>query len=243
MSANVTTETLGLHVRDLDAGYGAATVIREVSFDVAAGEALAVVGRNGMGKTTLLKAIMGHAGRTTGTVRVGDSDVTGRPAHRIVRLGVGYAAQEGNLFTDLTVAENLQAATMHLPRGHTAKRREEVLAYFPVLTNRLWQTAGTLSGGEQKMLVLSLALLREPRLLIIDEISDGLQPSVVDTVGDVLRAERERRGISLLMAEQNVDLSLRVADRVAVLKLGRIVSTVDSTAEGVRDHLMKELAP
>lgn len=132
---------------------------------------------------------------------------------------------------------------MHLPRGHTAKRREEVLAYFPVLTNRLWQTAGTLSGGEQKMLVLSLALLREPRLLIIDEISDGLQPSVVDTVGDVLRAERERRGISLLMAEQNVDLSLRVADRVAVLKLGRIVSTVDSTAEGVRDRLMKELAP
>lgn len=242
MSAD-TAETLDLHVRDLDAGYGAATVIHGVTFDVAPGEALAVVGRNGMGKTTLLKAIMGHAGRAAGAVRVGGADITGRAPHRIVRLGVGYAAQEGNLFADLTVAENLQAATMHARRGHKAERREEVLAYFPVLEKRLWQTAGTLSGGEQKMLVLALALLREPRLLIIDEISDGLQPSVVDTVGDVLRAERERRGTSLLMAEQNVDLSLRVADRVAVLKLGRIVSTVDSAAGGVRDRLMKELAP
>jgi ABC-type branched-subunit amino acid transport system ATPase component len=228
-------------VSDLRAGYGSATIVDGIDLAVADGEAVAVVGRNGMGKSTFVKAILGLIARKGGSVAIGGRDVAGWATHRIVRLGVGYAPQEENLFGDLSVADNLDVGWA---RGRvTEARRGEILDHFPVLAQRLRQFAGTLSGGEQKMLVLARALLMGPDLLVLDEISDGLQPAVVAQVQQLLAAERERAGLTVVMVEQNLDLSLAVADRVAVMKLGRLVFEAASDQEGVHDELTAQLAP
>jgi branched-chain amino acid transport system ATP-binding protein len=230
-----------LRVEQLSAGYGSATVIRGVDLTLARGEALALVGRNGMGKSTFLKALLGYLASTTGGVRIAGHDVHGWSTARIVRCGVGYAPQEEALFGDLTVAENLEANMAG--RTASAVRRQTVLDYFPVLQRRLRQHAGTLSGGEQKMLILARTLLSDAPLLLIDEISAGLQPAMVATVERALRWERETRGTTILMVEQNLDLSLRLADRVAVMKLGQLVFDAPADQTGLRDRLLLELAP
>ncbi len=231
---------MNLAVRDLRAGYGSAVIVDGVSFDLPAHGALAIVGRNGMGKSTLLKALTGYLKPMTGTVTLGDRSITGTATYRLARIGVAYTPQEQSLFGDLSVAENLSIGTS---RRAQPELRDEILSYFPVLRERLRQRAGTLSGGEQKMLTLAKALTMQPDVLLLDEISDGLGPAVVTAVGDVLSTLRERLGCTILMVEQNLDLSLRVADRVAVLKLGRIIFERDVAAEGVRDELLKQLAP
>ena len=146
---------------------------------------MAIVGRNGMGKSTLLRAL-GYLPATKGRIELDGADVSGWPTHRIVRLGLAYGPQEGALFANLSVGENLEAV-----RG-TPRRRESVLRYFPILGQRLGQLAGTLSGGEQKMLVLARALISEPALLVLDEISAGLQPTMVASIEEALRQERAR---------------------------------------------------
>jgi ABC-type branched-subunit amino acid transport system ATPase component len=227
-------------VDELSAGYGSATIVRGVSFEVPEHRAVAIVGRNGMGKTTLLKAVLGYLRPTGGRVEIGGRDVTRWPTHRIVRTGVSYAPQEHTLFGDLTVGENL---TVGRGRKCPPELRSAVLDYFPVLAERLRQRAGTLSGGEQKMLTLAKALVADPDVLVLDEISDGMQPAVVTAVGAALRWARERRGCTILMVEQNLDLSLAVADRVGVLKLGQLVYENAAAAENVRDELVTQLAP
>jgi urea transport system ATP-binding protein len=229
-----------IQVADLRAGYGSATILDGIGFDVPEHGALAVVGRNGMGKSTLLKAMMGYLKPSRGSVTVAGQNVTGWPTYRITRLGVAYAAQEQSLFGDLSVDENL---TVGKGRRCPAALREEVLEYFPVLGKRLRQRAGTLSGGEQKMLTLAKALVSEPDILVLDEISDGLGPAVVSSVGTALRSLRERHGCTILMVEQNLDLSLEVADRIAVLKLGSLIFEKDAEEPGLRDELVTQLAP
>ncbi|MFN0121945.1 MAG: ABC transporter ATP-binding protein [Blastocatellia bacterium] len=228
-----------LEVEKLSGGYGLTIVVREVSFTLPQGEALAIVGRNGMGKTTLLRAILGYLDTVSGVVRLGQASVLGWPAFRIIRQGIAYAPQEESLFGELTVAENLRSAVIGKPR--TSPRLTEMLAAFPRLGERMRQRAGTLSGGEQKMLILARALLAEPRLLVLDEISGGLQPAMVRHVRDVLRAERERQGTTILMVEQNLDLSLAIADHIAVMKPGRLL-TQCAANESERPRLLKELA-
>ena len=227
-------------VSGLRAGYGSATILEDVGFGVPDHGAFAVVGRNGMGKSTLLKTVMGYLKPSTGTVTVAGRDVTGWPTYRITRLGVSYAAQEKSLFGELSVEENLSVG-----KGRRCPRevRDEVIGYFPVLGERLGQKAGTLSGGEQKMLTLAKALVAVPDLLVLDEISDGLGPAVVSAVGAALRSLRERHGCTILMVEQNLDLSLEVADRIAVLKLGSLIFERDSGDPGLRDELVTQLAP
>ena len=155
-------------------------------------------------------------------------------------MGVVYTPQEQSLFGELSVEENLSVGV----GGRCPKDlRDEILSVFPVLGERLRQRAGTLSGGEQKMLTLAKALAMRPELLLLDEISDGLGPGVVTVVGDTLTRLREQFGCTLLMVEQNLDLSLRVADRVAVLKLGSIVFESESTEPGLREGLTEQLAP
>jgi urea transport system ATP-binding protein len=227
-------------VDDLRAGYGSATIVDGVSFEVPAHGALAIVGRNGMGKTTLLKALMGYIRPTRGSVAIGGDEVTRWPTHRIVRRGIAYAPQEQTLFGDLSVGDNLVVGR---GRACPADLRAEVLDYFPVLGERLRQRAGTLSGGEQKMLTLAKALVADPEVLVLDEISDGMQPAVVSAVADALRWMRERRRCTILMVEQNLDLSLAVADRVSVMKLGRLVHEIEAGAAGARDDLVVQLAP
>jgi ABC-type branched-subunit amino acid transport system ATPase component len=225
---------------DITVGYGSATIVQGVSFEVPDCGALAIVGRNGMGKTTLLKALMGYLRPRHGRFRIGDADTTRWSTHRIVRRGVSYAPQEQTLFGELTVGENLAVG-----RGRKCppQLREAVLECFPVLGDRLRQHAGTLSGGEQKMLTLAKALVADPDVLVLDEVSDGMQPSVITVVAEVLRQLREVRGCTMLMVEQNLDLSLAVADRISVLKLGRLVYETDAGEPGAREQLVAQLAP
>jgi branched-chain amino acid transport system ATP-binding protein len=226
-----------LAVENYSGGYGLTIVVRDVSFTLPPGAALAVVGRNGMGKTTLLRGLLGYLNTASGTVRMNDQDTLGWPTFRIIRQGIAYAPQEESLFGDLTVEENLRGATL----GNKAARWTEMLNAFPRLSERLSQRAGTLSGGEQKMLILARALLTEPKLLVLDEISGGLQPAMVQHVCDVLRHERQTRGTTILMVEQNLDLSLAVADNIAVMKLGQFALEC-AADESDRERLTRELA-
>ncbi len=229
-----------VEVGGLRAGYGSAVILDGIAFSVPEHGALAIVGRNGMGKSTLLKSVMGYLKPARGSVAFGGRDVTGWPTYRISRLGVAYAAQEQSLFGELSVDENL---TVGKARRCPPAVRDEVIECFPVLGRRLRQRAGTLSGGEQKMLTLAKALVSEPELLVLDEVSDGLGPAVVSAVGAALRNLRERHGCTILMVEQNLDLSFEVADRIAVLKLGSLIFEQGARQPGLRDELVAQLAP
>ena len=220
-----------LEAKGLWAGYGDAWVVRGIDIEVKTGEVVALLGRNGMGKSTTLKVMMGFLARWRGEVRVLGSEVRGRRPYELARRGVGYIPQERALFQDLTVEENLRLA---MPAG---KPREgavvEVLErWFPRLVQRRRQLAGTLSGGEQKMLLIARALLGRPQLLLIDEISEGLQPMMVERVREILRREREERRIGMLLVEQNVRFALSLADRYAVMELGRTVEAGSASMEG-----------
>ena len=209
-----------LVLEGLTSGYGAASIVKGVSLRVGAGEIVALLGKNGMGKTTLLKTILGLVPPRAGSVQIEGMPVAGLSPARLVALGLGYAPQEQPLFQDLSIRDNLRLALRS--DKQLARALDHVFDYFPFLKDRLRQRAGTLSGGEQKMLILARALMLNPRLLLIDEISEGLQPSVVDRIAVALQDERARNGTSILVVEQNLDFALRLADRWAVLKLGEI---------------------
>jgi ABC-type branched-subunit amino acid transport system ATPase component len=228
-----------LELERFSTGYGQTTIVRELSLAIGDGEAVAVVGRNGMGKSTLLKGVLGYLDRPGGSVRLDGDDISRWPTFRIVRRGVAYSPQEQAIVANLSVGDNLTSGTLTV--RSSAGRRAQVLDYFPLLGRRLRQPAGTLSGGEQKMLILARALLAEPQLLVLDEISAGLQPSVCATVIDALTSERSRRRLTILMVEQNLDMVLRVTDRVAVMKLGILVWE-GPAREDSRDRLTRELS-
>ncbi|MEM7529831.1 MAG: ABC transporter ATP-binding protein [Pseudomonadota bacterium] len=213
-------ETL-LSVHGVSAGYGGATVINDVSLSVSQGEIVTVLGKNGMGKTTLMKTIMGFVRAQSGRIALGQEDVTRRAPHAMARSGVAYAPQEFTIFQDLTVEENLRVG---VPDDRVFKDRVDSLKdVFPRMLERLRQRAGTLSGGEQKMLIMSRAVLARPRLMLVDEISEGLQPTMIERMAEVLRATRAANGTAVLLVEQHLSFALSVADRFAVLKLGQIV--------------------
>jgi ABC-type branched-subunit amino acid transport system ATPase component len=216
------TEAAALQVEGLSSGYGAALVVRGLSLDVAPGEIVAVLGKNGMGKTTLLRTVMGYLHARTGHVRMFGTDMHDRPVHARSRAGVGYIPQEQALFQDLPVRDNLRLGLADDRQMQGALTR--IGALFPFLPARLPQKAGTLSGGEQKMLLLARALMGAPRLLLIDEVTEGLQPSNIDRIAELLRAEAQEQGRAILLVEQHVGFALRIAHRYAVLKGGEKVA-------------------
>jgi ABC-type branched-subunit amino acid transport system ATPase component len=232
-------KTAVLSLRDVTSGYGAVSIVKSVTLDVGAGEIVAVLGKNGMGKSTLLKTILGLVPLRGGAIEVGGVDTTALTPARMIAWGLSYVPQEQTLFQDLTIRDNLRLAA----RSDAAlgPALEQAFGYFPFLKERLKQRAGTLSGGEQKMLILARALMLRPRLLLIDEISEGLQPSVVDRIGAVLREERARDGAAMLIIEQNLDFALRLADRWAVLKMGEIDDEGPSGLEA-RDRVLQHLS-
>ena len=215
----------GLRATGLCAGYGPTPVLFEVDVHVAPGEIVAVLGHNGAGKSTLLKALFGLIAPTAGRVELGGTDVTAAPAHRRVADGIAYSPQQDFVFRDLTVGANLELARFSAARRDDAPTGSQAdpLALFPVLAERTSQLAGTLSGGQQRMLSIAIALLTEPSLILLDEPSLGIAPRLVRETMDVLRGLADDLGIGLLVAEQNVREATRLADRVYVLRRGAVV--------------------
>ena len=211
-----------LELQAVASGYGEAMVLRGVALSIAPGTITALLGKNGMGKTTVLKTAMGYLPKRQGTVKLFGQDVTAWPAHKVARQQVAYSPQEQALFAELSIRDNFRLG-LASDAGFD-ERFASVVEHFPFLSGRLAQLAGTLSGGEQKMLLVARALMARPRLILIDEITEGLQPSVITRLAAALRGERDIRGTAMLIVEQNVGFALQVADRYSVLKRGEIVA-------------------
>jgi urea transport system ATP-binding protein len=214
---------MALQVEGLVSGYGTSEVIRDVSFALAESEVLAIVGKNGMGKTSLLKAVLGFLPAWRGSVKFAGRDVTRMPPHLKRRMGFVFVPQEHALFQDLTIRDNLRLGLLSDDDFEAAL--EHVGQWFPVLTQRLQQRAGTLSGGEQKMLVVARALVAKPVILLLDEVTEGLQPSVVDRLSEVLTRFRQEIGTSMIVIEQHLPFALGIADRYLVLKRGEVAES------------------
>jgi branched-chain amino acid transport system ATP-binding protein len=209
-----------LRVRNLRCGYGSLEVIRGVTFHVAAGETVALIGANGAGKTSLLKAVVGLLSPWSGQVRIAGRDVTGQPPWKAISNETVLVPEGRQIFGDITVRENLVIGGYHNPDRDMVI--EEVLTRFPRLRERLGQLAGTLSGGEQQMLALGRALAARPKILLLDEPSMGLAPLIVKEVFSIIR-ELKDLGITIFLVEQNAVAALGIADRAYVLETGEII--------------------
>lgn len=224
-----------LSLERVASGYGAINIITDLSLSVKMGEIFALMGKNGMGKSTLLKTILGLIGLRAGAIAVDGRSIAGATPASLIASGIAYGPQEQALFQDLSIKDNLRLA---LPSDRALEQGlDHVYRHFPFMKERLAQKAGTLSGGEQKMLILARALMLKPKLLLLDEISEGLQPSVVTRIANALKDERQKNGTTILLVEQNLDFALGIADRWAVLKLGRIDDEGDAAPEARRKIL------
>jgi len=211
-----------LAVQGLDLHYGDAQALADVSLEVAAGEIVAIVGANGAGKSSLIRAIHGIEKPTRGRIVFDGQDIAGGPSHRVCEAGIGHVAEGRQVFPNLSVLENLEmGAAPKRARAAERKTMERVMALFPRLAERRDQAAGTLSGGEQQMLAIGRCLMGQPRLVMFDEPSLGLAPTIVQEVFRIVRRLNEE-GLTILLVEQNVQASLRIAHRGYVLENGRI---------------------
>ena len=214
-----------LEVSELGVRYGAIRAVHDVSLQAGKGELIAVLGANGAGKSSTLKCIAGALKASAGTIRLDGQNVTSAKPERMVRLGVAMVPETRDVFPDLTVSENLILGSYIHRKNRAAVEsdRERMLSLFPRLRERARQAAGTLSGGEQQMLVIARALMSRPKLLLLDEPSLGLAPVIVDTIFDMI-AELKRSGLTIVLVEQNAAKALSVADRAYVMRLGRIAA-------------------
>ncbi len=227
-----------LKTTSLTAAYGTVPVLVGIDLALEEGEILALLGRNGAGKTTLMRTLIGLLKATGGSVSFSGADITNLAPHEIARRGIAYVPQGRGIFPKLSVAENLELGTRSRPDGRSDVPAE-IFDYFPRLKERLSQTAGTMSGGEQQMLAIGRALAGDPKILLLDEPSEGIQPSIVYEIGQFLNRIVAETGISVLLVEQNVDLALATADRCTVMEKGRIVRT-GSVEEMSDETVMRE---
>ena len=226
-----------LAIERLDAAYGGSQVLWGVDLTVPTGQVVCLMGRNGVGKTTLLKAVMGLIPARRGRVAFDGDDVTGWSPDRRARAGIGYVPQGREIFPHLTVAENLRMALLGTGRAHALDR---ALTVFPTLARVLGRKGGVLSGGEQQMLAIGRALLTEPRLLILDEPTEGIQPSIILEIEDAIRRIRDEMGLAVLLVEQYLDFAERLADAYVVMAKGAVVAagaTRDLAPETVQRYL------
>src|SRR5262245_52868075 len=220
-----------LAAEGLRSGYATGDVLQGVGLEVAAGEIVGVLGRNGVGKSTLIRTLIGLLPARSGRIRFKGEDITDEGANLRARRGIGYVPQGRELFPHMSVMDNLRiGAFVNAGRGEFAL--EEVLGWFPFLRERLRQRGGTLSGGQQEMLAIARALVNGPDLMLLDEPSDGVQPSIVQEIGDFLAALVGRKPIGVLLVEQNIDLVQTTAHRAYVMDKGRVVAAI------TRDELL-----
>jgi branched-chain amino acid transport system ATP-binding protein len=222
----VTPRVPMLKIRGLDLFYGDAQALDDVALDVAEGEIVAIIGANGAGKTSLIRTIAGMQRPARGAIAFEGTDITGQPSHRICDRGIGQVAEGRQIFPNMSVLENLEmGAAIKRARAQMRPSLERAFALFPRLAERRRQAAGTLSGGEQQMLAIARCLMGRPRLIMFDEPSLGLAPLVVRDVFAVISRLNREEGLTIVLVEQNVALSLSLADRGYVLENGRIVMT------------------
>jgi urea ABC transporter ATP-binding protein UrtE len=225
-----------LEVADLNVARSGNPVLHGVSLRVEEHEAVCLLGRNGMGKTTLLRCIMGLDRPRAGRIGFLGKEIGARPPYRVARSGIGYVPQGRQIFAELTVRENLQLATSQATGKGVMDR---IFSLFPILGQRLRQAGGTLSGGEQQMLAIARCMLLEPRLLLLDEPTEGLQPSVIQQLQELLAAVGREFGLALLLVEQNLDFAFAVTSRGYVLEKGHIAT--EGPVASLREHaIIKE---
>lgn len=225
-----------LSVQGIHSGYGQSRVIHDLSFEVGGQEILAIMGRNGMGKSTLLKSIIGMIPLQSGSIRVGDREVSGLPSYDRVRAGIAFVPQGRMIFSGLTVTENILAGA----RGAMEKSLwDEIYALFPVLHEMRSRKGGNLSGGQQQQLAIARALASKPTVLVLDEPTEGIQPSIIKDIARVLREIRQIRRLAILVSEQLVSFMMDCCDRALVLDRGRFVH--ESTRESLSADKVKSL--
>ena len=228
-----------LQIHDLKAGYGRLPVLNGVSMMVHDGEIVGVLGRNGMGKSTLLRAIIGLVRSMQGSIHFNGKDISQFPAHARSRLGIGYVPQEMIVFPRLSVRENLQVSGF--AAGLPDSRIEEILQTFPLLREKATDNASSLSGGQQQLLAIARALATDPRLLLLDEPSKGIQPTLVTEILERVRAANRELGLSVLLVEQNLEFAVELSTRVYIVDKGQIVAEVPSRELLADERLQHEL--
>ncbi|MCG6873587.1 MAG: urea ABC transporter ATP-binding subunit UrtE [Betaproteobacteria bacterium] len=227
-----------LSVAHLNQYYGGSHILRDVAFEVPTGQVVALLGRNGVGKTTLLRTLMGLVPAATGSVRFDNADLTGAPPYRRVRAGIGYVPQGREIFPRLTVEENLAMGLATRPRG--TRLPERIFEMFPVLKDMLRRRGGDLSGGQQQQLAIGRALAMTPKLLILDEPTEGIQPSIIKDIERVIRALAATGEMAILLVEQYYDFACSLADQYLVMERGEIIARgrgCDMQSDGVRELL------
>jgi branched-chain amino acid transport system ATP-binding protein len=224
-----------LEVEELRSGYGAIPILHGVSLQVSAGEIVGVLGHNGMGKTTLLRTLIGELPATHGAIRLGQTDITRFSMARRARLGLGYVPQGRGIFPDLTVRENLHVGAR---LGEGDRGIEEIVASFPILTPLLDRSGRTLSGGEQQVLALARCLVGRPRLMLLDEPSEGIQPSIVEQIIHHLREFRQRWNLAILLVEQDLEVIAALASRVLLMQKGQVAAELSPA--GLYDRRLVE---
>jgi urea ABC transporter ATP-binding protein UrtE len=212
-----------LELADVQSGYGRTAVLHGVSLSVDAGARVGVIGRNGAGKSTLLRTIVGQLRLTGGRIEVDGRDVSRRPVHARARGGIAYVPQGRQIFPSLSVLDNLRVAAYATRRSRWKEALEEIWREFPVLGVKRHDAGGSLSGGQQQILALARALMTEPRLLLLDEPSEGVQPSIVDEIAGIVRRLNQERGITVILVEQNLDFATRIVDHAHLMDKGRLV--------------------
>ncbi|NDW33067.1 ABC transporter ATP-binding protein [Salipiger sp. PrR007] len=220
-----------LDINGLSSGYGRVPVLRDLHLEIGAAECVGFLGRNGMGKTTLLRAIMGELPAWQGRIAKSGADITKAPTRMRARAGIGYVPQGKQLFKALSVRENLRMGCVK-DFGTATAQIEKVLQLFPRLVRLLDRQAGMLSGGEQQLLALARCLCGRPDLILLDEPTEGIQPSICDEIIDVLIELRRNRGLSIILVEQDIDFLWQICDRVLAIDKGSIVRTIDPKAPG-----------
>ncbi len=234
-----------LRLDNLNVYYGESHILRNVTFEVEPGQVLCLMGRNGVGKTTLLKTIMGLLRSRTGTIEFNGADISHETPDRRIRRGLAYVPQGREIFPHLTVRENLQLGLEARPPSgnHVSEKAafEEVFVLFPRLTVLLERPGGVLSGGEQQQLAIARALLAKPKLLLLDEPTEGIQPSIVDHIEEVIIGFKTQRQFAILLVEQGIQFAARLADTYVIMAKGAVVATgktSELSAEQVKQHLV-----